>query len=516
MAMIFLLLVLGLSFVVCLALIPLARACALRQGWVDQPDGHRKIHKKPTPVSGGLAVFSSCIIAVGGILLIPSAMRSELLQHASLLTGLLLGGLVICAVGIADDFGHLRGWHKLLGQTLAVSMVIGMGVWVRGIHFLGMEIDLGWFGFPFTLFFMLGAINSLNLMDGMDGLLGSVGAVLSLALAAMACLAGHWWAATIALSLAGALLGFLRYNLPPASIFLGDSGSMLVGLVLGTLAIHCSLKAPATIAIAVPIALLVVTIFDTTAAILRRKLTGRSIYTTDRGHLHHCLLRHGFSALGVLVVITVCCLVAAGGAMASQSFNHEWIALVAAGSIIATLIATRLFGHSEAMLVKARLFSMFMPSNRVRHMEIRLQGSVDWKDLWQSLKGCAAELNLQKMLLDVNAPSLHEGYHARWDQMAEITEESTQLWHVEIPMAARGVAIGRLIVSGKPDAHPVWAKIAAVMKVVEDFHHPVSMLVGCGTGHGGHQVVASHSELKLAAKISPVLRPGFGIEAMQS
>src|SRR5262249_8496162 len=101
-------------------------------------------------------------------------------------------------------------------------------------------------------------------------------------------------------ALAGALLGFLRYNFPPATIFLGGSGSMLVGLVIGVLAIQSSLKAPATIALVAPLATLAIPIIDTAAAIVRRKLTGRSTYTTDRGHLHHCLLSKGFSSRGVL------------------------------------------------------------------------------------------------------------------------------------------------------------------------------------------------------------------------
>src|SRR5262249_52706282 len=184
---------------------------------------------------------------------------------------------------------------------------------------------------------------------------GSVGVILSLALAGMALLAGHVWAAPVALALAGALAGFLRHNLPPAKIFMGDSGSMLVGLVLGTLTIHCSLMAPAPLALALPFALLVLPIFDTTAAIVRRKLTGRSICTTDRGHLHHCLLRRGFSTAGVLWIVGGFCVLACAGALASQAFDNEWIALLTAATVIATLITTRLFGHAEAMLVKGRI-----------------------------------------------------------------------------------------------------------------------------------------------------------------
>jgi len=469
--MISLLLVFGLSLLLCLALVPWIRALALRHGLVDHPDGHRKFHESPTPVSGGLALLISVIIPVGGVMLFPGILGDYLVDHALPVLGLMLGGIVICAVGVADDFGNLPSRYKVLGQILAASIVLSFGEWVRTVQFFGVEVDLGALGIPFTLFLMLGAINSLNLIDGMDGLLGSVGVILSLALAAMACLAGHWWAATIAFALAGALLGFLRYNLPPATIFMGDSGSMLVGLVLGTLAIHCCLKAPTTIAITLPVALLILPIFDTTTAIVRRKLTGRSIYATDRGHLHHCLLRQGFSTPGTLLIVSVCGLLACSGVLASQAFNNEWIALLTALSIIATLIITRLFGYAEAMLIKGRILALLFPTNKVRHVEVRLPGSADWKTLWLALKVSAAELNLQKMLLDVNAPSLHEGYHARWDQMNRTAEDNAQWWYVEIPVAAGESAVGRMILSGKPDAQPVWAKIAAVMKVVEAFNH---------------------------------------------
>src|SRR5439155_5894298 len=116
------------------------------------------------------------------------------------------------------------------------------------------HVELGLLAVPFTLFWLLGAINSLNLIDGMDGLLSSVGLIVTLAMAAMAVLGEQWMAACVAVALAGALLGFLRYNFPPASIFLGDSGSMLIGLVIGALAIRSSLKSPATVALAAPVA----------------------------------------------------------------------------------------------------------------------------------------------------------------------------------------------------------------------------------------------------------------------
>src|SRR5205807_323940 len=210
--------------------------------------------------------------------------------------GLAAAACVIAAVGVLDDYRGLRGRHKVAGQLLAVGIVMACGVWFRSVSLFGPPTELSWWiAYPLTAFWLLGAINSLNLIDGMDGLLGSVGGIICASLAVMAFLNAQYQASIIAIALAGSLVGFLWYNFPPASIFLGDCGSMLIGLVVGVLAIESSLKGPATVALAVPAALLVIPIFDTSTAILRRTLTGRSIFTTDRGHLHHCLQGRGLS-----------------------------------------------------------------------------------------------------------------------------------------------------------------------------------------------------------------------------
>jgi UDP-GlcNAc:undecaprenyl-phosphate GlcNAc-1-phosphate transferase len=249
---------------------------------------------------------------------------------------------------------------------------------------------------------------------------------------------------------------------------------MVVGLVLGTLAILSSLKAPATIALTTPLVLLTLPIFDTTAAIVRRKLTGRSIYSTDRGHLHHCLLRRGLSVPGVLLLVSGFCLLTDIGVLASQAFNNDWIALCTAAAVVSILISTRLFGHAEALLVKERLRSLggallsFGGTARARQIEVRLQGSADWKELWDGLTAVAPLLGLSRLLLDVNAPALHEGYHARWDHPRE-EGETPSVWSAAIPVRAGGQVVGRLEVAGTPDAEPVWKKIARVTEIVEAF-----------------------------------------------
>lgn len=461
-----LILTLGLSIMLCLALIPAARLLALRIGLVDRPDGRRKMHGRIVPVAGGLAVFATIGLVLAAAFFLPHPLQAALVQQQHLLLGLLFAGAIVVATGVADDLGWLRGRHKLVGQIAAILVLIRFGVYVEHIQLFGATIELGFLGGLFTGVFLLGAINSINLIDGMDGLLGCIGWWLSLTLACLAALAGHWWAVLIALALAGALFAFLRYNLPPASVFMGDAGSMLVGLILGTLAIQCALTAPASVAIVLPVGVLTLPFFDTAAAIIRRKLTGRSIYTTDRGHLHHCLLRRGLSARVVLIVVSLCCLATAAGVLASAALGNELIALLTIGAVVATLVWTRLFGHAEAMLIKERVLSLLQPYSPARQMEVRLQGSSNWRPLWKVLTDTAERLQLREMLLDVNAPALHEGYHARWDRAAE-NDEAPTLWRMSIPLTAGGQAIGRLEIAGQPDQDPIWVKIAELTHVIE-------------------------------------------------
>jgi UDP-GlcNAc:undecaprenyl-phosphate GlcNAc-1-phosphate transferase len=490
-----LLCVLGTAFAVCLLLTPLARALALRWGVVDHPDGRRKMHGRPIPVSGGLGVLVATTAAVGVAMLIPGALQDQFDRQGAWLLGLLLGAAAICAVGVADDLRPLRGRHKVLGQCLAVTLVISFGVVVERVQLFGWWLELGMLAVPFTMFLLLGAVNSLNLLDGMDGLLGTVGVIVSLALAGMAALAGQGPAAAVAFALAGSLLGFLRYNLPPASVFLGDCGSMLVGLVLGTLAIRASLKAPATIALVMPFALLILPIFDTTAAIVRRKLTGRSIYSTDRGHLHHCLLRRGMSVWRVLLVVAFFCTTAGVGVLASQAFNNEWIALLTGLTVVGVLIVTGLFGYAEMALVRERLLALAVRllagkgGGGPRQLEVRLQGSADWRELWQTLTAVASGLRLRQLRLDVNAPALHEGYYARWEHPDE-DKEVPNLWRAEIPLTSAGLPVGRLELAGRPDAEPIWHKIATVARAVEDFENAAATLQ-CGWAAPAPEAVTS-------------------------
>jgi UDP-GlcNAc:undecaprenyl-phosphate GlcNAc-1-phosphate transferase len=502
-----LLLILCCSFAAGLVLTRVVRALALRCDLVDRPDGWRKLHGKPVPVGGGMAILLAMALTLTLAEVLPNPLRGQLSGQGLSLPGLLAAATMICGLGVLDDFGRLRGRHKLVGQALVVCVVMLAGVHVQRVSLFGWDVELGLLAVPFTLFLLLGAINSLNLLDGMDGMLSSVGLVISLSMAVMAALGDHVPAACVALALAGALLAFLRYNFPPASIFLGDSGSMLIGLVIGVLAIQSSLKGPATVALAAPTALLIVPIFDTTAAILRRKLTGRSIYTTDRGHLHHCLQRHGLTRVRVLLLVSGLCLLTGAGALAGMLLKNEVVALLSAVAVVAILVLPRLFGHAELSLLGQRvqgLAASFVGGGNgdaAWGTEVRLQGSLDWSKLWTTILAWSEPLNLRTVCLDVNAPVISEGYHARLERPQPDLETSS-FWQAEIPLVARGQVIGRLEVVGYQDGDTVSEKIAILAKLVQTFEKGALILTrgAWGSLPLGPAVENPHPDGRLATK----------------
>ncbi len=474
--MIALVFVLGIAFVATSVFTPLARCLALRWGLVDKPDARRKIHTRPIPVAGGIVVMMSTCLVVGGALLVPNSLQEFLAESGSLLASLFFAASLLCVLGVLDDYRCLRGRHKLLGQLAAVSIVILFNVRIENIALFGWELELGTWAIPFTMFWLLGTINSLNLIDGMDGLLSSLGAVISAAMALMAILGGHWAAACIAMALTGSLLGFLRYNLPPATIFLGDAGSMVIGLAIGVLGIQSSLKAPVTIALIAPLAILTIPILDTAAAVIRRKLTGRSIYTTDRSHLHHCLLRRGYSTWVSLVLISSFCLLTGIGALASVALKNELVAVVTILAVITILVTTRLFGHSELVLIKNRLMQAllsFLPGAKKEsyHTEMRLQGTTAWNGLVHVVTAPDLDLNLHSVSLDVNAPALHEEYHAHWDRSEKPIEAAgVSLWYADLPLTINGQVIGRFKVVGVSELEFIAAKISTLTRLIAEFN----------------------------------------------
>ena len=451
-----LLFIFGTSCALSLAVNWAARELARRAGLVDRPDGHRKLQSQAVPLAGGIAIFVAMLATIAGLVAFNDDWRSIVFRHGSEALGLLAAGSLIILLGILDDSVGLRGRQKLVGQLVAAAVLVACGICIERIEVLGWRLELGMLAIPFTIFWLVGAINALNLLDGMDGLAGTLGLILSAAIAVMAILNGHQTIALVATVLAGSLAGFLRYNLPPASMYLGDAGSMLIGLLVGVMAIQASLKGAGTVLMAVPLALWTIPIFDSAAAIVRRILTGRSIYTTDRAHLHHHLVERMGHRMTLVCVGSVA-LVISLAALASVWSKNDSIALLCAVFVVLMFVSLRVFGHSELLLavlrVRSLVRSIFLSRPQTTSQgwndSVHLQGTREWGLLWEMLTECAAQLEFVQLRLDVNVPILGEGYHASWSRPTKI--DQNRLWRLDLPLIADKRVLGYVKVVGERD-----------------------------------------------------------------
>ncbi len=334
------------------------------------------------------------------------------------------------------------------------------------------------------MIWLLGTTNALNLIDGADGLCSTIGSVICGSLGVLAYVNGHFAEAAIAFAMCGALLGFLIFNFPPASIFLGDSGSLLIGMVTGALAIRCALKGPTTVAFLAPLAILSLPLLDSCMAIVRRKLTGRSIYTTDRAHLHHTLKNKGLGDRGLLAAVATLSLITASGALLGQALGRDWIAPICVAVMFAILVATKAFGYAEVSLVVRRgsLFAKSFlqpvrsqPDSESQHKAVRLQGTRQWETVWETLVEFAETEDLSRLHMDLNVPWLEEGFHGTWRRGK--MPDKVERWSTSLPIFAAGRMAGRLDVVGLAVHDEAFSPVAKLLELVEDLVPQIELIM---------------------------------------
>jgi len=265
-------------------LTPYVKKLAFRLGAVDKPDA-RKVHHVIMPRLGGLAIYIGFMVAV-----------LTCMNITKDVVGILLGGTIILLVGIFDDIYQLSARVKLLGQIAAAMVLILFDIRIEWLNNpMGGYFYLDYLSIPLTVFWVVSFTNVVNLMDGLDGLAAGVSAIASVTIILVALQQGFYPVAIITAALAGGTIGFMRYNFNPATIFMGDTGSLFIGYMLAAISIFGAVKSAATIALIVPAIALGLPIMDTAFAIARRYINGKPIFQPDKGHLHHRLLALGFS-----------------------------------------------------------------------------------------------------------------------------------------------------------------------------------------------------------------------------
>ena len=281
------------ALIVAYVLTPGVKKLAIKVGAVDKPNA-RKVHTHAIPRLGGLAIYVGFMAAV--LFCVP--VRHELL-------GLLLGCTAIVALGMWDDICNIPAKVKLVGQIVAACIPIAFGIQIEWLtNPFGTLIVLPELvAIPVTIFWIIGFTNTVNLIDGLDGLAAGVSFIASVSMFLLAYTMNQYLPAMIIVAMAGAALGFLQYNFNPAKIFMGDTGSMLLGYTMAVAAVLGLVKTAATIALVVPLIALGLPILDTLFAIIRRKMSGVPIFQPDKGHLHHRLLALGMSQKQAVLIM---------------------------------------------------------------------------------------------------------------------------------------------------------------------------------------------------------------------
>ncbi len=278
-------------------LTPLLRRFCQRHGLVEAPVDHRRVHRMAVPRLGGVAIFLSLIISLSSLLLLNNLLTQNLRSELKPILSLVGCGFLVLLLGAYDDLRGVRPWTKFIVLLAITTLFFGLGGRIDGLSmpFVGQVTLHPLAGFALTLLWVVGITNAFNLIDGVDGLAAGSALFSSLVLLTNSLIQGNARVIVVALALSGALAGFLRYNFNPASIFLGDSGSLLVGFVLAALSVQGSQKASTAVAVAIPILAFGLPVVDTSVTVARRLLSGKPIFKGDREHIHHMLLARGWS-----------------------------------------------------------------------------------------------------------------------------------------------------------------------------------------------------------------------------
>lgn len=356
--------VLGLiALVVTLVLVPLVRKLAIKLDAVDYPSA-RRVNTVPTPRMGGLAICGGLLAA-----LIVEVVGEVFFGWAGFYThhsngrvnhlGVILGVGIIAATGALDDIKSLKPKYKLGGQILGACVIVASGILLAAVRnpFDGGFITFGWFAYPLTVFYLVAFMNVINLIDGLDGLAAGIVAIASGFLFAIAFGKGLEETAMLSIILLGACLGFLRYNFNPASIFMGDSGSLTLGAMIAVISLLGVMRSPTFIVMVVPLIIAAIPIMDTAAAIVRRLYHHQPIQQADKKHLHHILLAEGFSVRkAVLIVYGWTAVLGMGAYIMSRSYG------IVVGIVFAALVVISFY-----ILGKLHLFEPVLRHYYNRH-----------------------------------------------------------------------------------------------------------------------------------------------------
>jgi len=403
------------SLILSLTITPVTGKLGILLGAIDMP-GERKVHVAPIPRTGGIAIFVAFISSLF-ISIFFATNVSNLLVINKPIIFLFAGGLVCFGIGLFDDFRRLDPKTKFLFQVIGASLAFWGGLRIHHLIIFGHNINFGFFSYFVTILWFILFINAVNIVDGLDGLAGGIVVFASLVMVILSILQDDFLTAIFFSAMAGAALGFLRYNFNPASIFLGDSGSYLLGYLVAGLSIMGSVKSQVSVALLIPLLALGIPLFDTLLSPFRRFIFGKKLFRPDSGHFHHKLLEQGLSTkkavwLIYLITLSLCII-----AMALVNIRDEraglFLIILGAGAVI----FVRKLGYFE-YFGSDKIYGWFKDLTDVTglsrerrsflSLQIDISKSETIEEMWANVTRALELLEFEMASLYLNKPSTSE------------------------------------------------------------------------------------------------------------
>jgi UDP-GlcNAc:undecaprenyl-phosphate GlcNAc-1-phosphate transferase len=432
------------------ALTPLVRHLAVQWGILDRPDRPQKIHERPTPRLGGLAIYAAFLLALAALFLVENRVALHFRAQLSEVMELLVPSTLVLLLGLYDDLRGANARIKFSAQAAAALLAYALGLQITRIwNPFGGTIELGWLSLPLTLLWLVGVTNAFNLIDGLDGLSAGAALFATVTLLVAALFYDQPLMVILTVALAGAIAGFLRYNFAPATIFLGDSGSLFLGFLLGALAIEGSQKSATAVAIAIPLVSFGLPILDTLWTLIRRALSRRPLFQGDLEHIHHMLLRRGLTRRQVVLLLYAAC---AGCGLFSLLFVNPQ------GKPLGVLLFV--LGASVFFVIQSLGYPEFQEllhslGRALRHHRI-LTRNIQWRRAIAALQQVESPDQLRAALAHLVEIGGLDSVEVHWRGWGTLSisrspspDERAPMWSVRLPLSdGRGEPVGELRVHG--------------------------------------------------------------------
>jgi UDP-GlcNAc:undecaprenyl-phosphate GlcNAc-1-phosphate transferase len=459
------------------------RYVAVLMGWLDRPDNFRKLHPRPVPRLGGVGIYFAFLLPI----FLLYALRPEhvfmvrLQDSAPEVAGLLIGSVIALGMGVADDLRNLRPLTKLLFQVMAATAAYAGGLSIHDVsNPFGSPLPLGVWSLPVTVFWFVACMNAVNLMDGLDGLAAGVCLFVSATLFLVSLHFLNVIGMVLMACLSGAILGFLLFNFYPAKIFLGDSGSMILGyFIAGLSLIGTKRKAETAIALLIPIVAMGLPILDTSLSIVRRWYKRLPISTPDRQHVHHMLLTMGYSHRRAVLLLYALTVVFGAAAVLIALGRNEVTVLTLGTLFLITTVSIRVFGGLKLSDLFVRLYSS--------RQERRTAGMLRWivdravqqmalaetaGGLWEACSEVFREMGMDHAELvfspDVNVPWDKLAWQAGAKTASCVSSDGSDAWQMALTVRADNRPMAVLKVCQNVDQSPILPETPVLLLVLRD------------------------------------------------